>query len=302
MNLHHVELFYHVAKHGGISRAVRHMPYGIQQPAVSSQILRLEEDLNAKLFERQPFRLTAAGRELFEFARPFFDQSDVIATRLRSKQAPLLRIAAAELILRDYLPAIIERLRLKHPQLKFALRNGFQASLETWLKEGEIDVAITPLHTRPVAGLKCLPIVRLPPVLLVPKSSRITAASQLWACDPIAQPLICLPAAEPLTQVFNKGLRALRVTWPPAIEASSTEVVTRYVANGYGIGVGLNLPHLIRHPKVRAVPLPNFPLVEIAALWQPPLSPLQSDLLEAIQSRARELWPDAPPNTAPVDR
>ena len=51
MNLHHVELFYHVAKHGGISRAVRHMPYGIQQPAVSSQILLLEQDLGVKLFD-----------------------------------------------------------------------------------------------------------------------------------------------------------------------------------------------------------------------------------------------------------
>jgi DNA-binding transcriptional LysR family regulator len=38
MNIHHLELFYHVARHGGISSAVRHMPYAIQQPAVSSQI------------------------------------------------------------------------------------------------------------------------------------------------------------------------------------------------------------------------------------------------------------------------
>src|SRR5579859_4106173 len=61
MNIHHLELFYYVARHGGISRAVRHIPYGIQQPAVSSQILQLEEDLGKRLFERSPFRLTAAG-------------------------------------------------------------------------------------------------------------------------------------------------------------------------------------------------------------------------------------------------
>lgn len=295
MNLHHVELFYHVARHGGISRAVRHMPYGIQQPAVSSQILRLEEDLGAKLFERQPFRLTAAGRELFEFARPFFDQSETVAARLRAKQAPVLRIAASELILRDYLPAIIERLRLKHPDVKFALRNGFQANLEAWLKNGEIDLAVAPLNTRPITSLKSMPIVKLPAVLLVAKSSPITTASQLWARSPIDEPLICLPAAEPLAQVFNRGLRALKVVWPTAIEASSTEVVTQYVANGYGVGVGVNLPHLIKHPKVRIVPLPNFQPVEIAALWQPPVSPLQNDLLEAIKARARELWPNTSP-------
>ena len=36
MNVHHLELFYHVAKYGGVSAAARHMPYGIQQPAISA--------------------------------------------------------------------------------------------------------------------------------------------------------------------------------------------------------------------------------------------------------------------------
>ena len=42
MNIHHLELFYFVAKYEGITAAVRKMPYGIQQPAVSGQILQLE--------------------------------------------------------------------------------------------------------------------------------------------------------------------------------------------------------------------------------------------------------------------
>jgi hypothetical protein len=29
---HHLELFYYVARFGGISEAVRNIPYGIQQP------------------------------------------------------------------------------------------------------------------------------------------------------------------------------------------------------------------------------------------------------------------------------
>ena len=61
MNIHHLELFYYVAKHGGIAAAVRKMPYGIQQPAVSGQIARLEEALGAKLFNRRPFSLLPAG-------------------------------------------------------------------------------------------------------------------------------------------------------------------------------------------------------------------------------------------------
>ena len=45
MNVHYLELFYYVAKHGGISAAVRKIPYGIQQPAVSGQMTKLEQEL-----------------------------------------------------------------------------------------------------------------------------------------------------------------------------------------------------------------------------------------------------------------
>ena len=119
MNIHHLELFYYVARHGGISRAVRHMPYGIQQPAVSSQILLLEQDLGTKLFDRQPFQLTPDGRELYEFARPFFDHAAELAGRLREKREPKLRIAASEIVLRDYLPWVIREVKKQQPDLRF---------------------------------------------------------------------------------------------------------------------------------------------------------------------------------------
>ena len=53
MNIHYLELFYYVARHGGISEAVRNMPYGIQQPAMSSQVIQLEESLGLTLFQRR---------------------------------------------------------------------------------------------------------------------------------------------------------------------------------------------------------------------------------------------------------
>ena len=53
MNIHHLELFYYVAKHGGIMEAVRQIPYGIQQPAVSSQIAQLEERFKAEGYVKQ---------------------------------------------------------------------------------------------------------------------------------------------------------------------------------------------------------------------------------------------------------
>ena len=92
MNIHHLELFYYVAKHGGISNAVRNIPYGIQQPAVSGQILQLEDVLGVTLFLLRPSALMPAGEELFRFIRPFFDNLGSISEKIRGGLfSPLLR-------------------------------------------------------------------------------------------------------------------------------------------------------------------------------------------------------------------
>src|SRR5206468_11639795 len=106
MNIHHLELFYYVARHGGISEGVRNMPYGIQQPAVSGQIIQLEESLGATLFHRRPFALTSQGEYLYQFIRPFFDNLGQVEERLRGGVSQQIRIGASEIVLRNYLTVV----------------------------------------------------------------------------------------------------------------------------------------------------------------------------------------------------
>lgn len=291
MNIHHLELFYYVARHGGISRAVRNMPYGIQQPAVSSQILLLEEDLGVKLFERQPFKLTHAGEELAEFVRPFFENLDGMAERLRGQSAPLLRIAGSELVLRDYLPAVVARLRVQEPRLRLSLRSGYQAEMEKWLLDREIDLAVGALDAKPPARLGCLRLLSMPLVLLVPKRSKLRSAAELWARAAIDEPLICLPPTEAMSRLFRQELRLRHVDWPQSIEASSMDLVTRYVANGYGIGLSINAAEMVKHPLVRVLPLDGFEPVNVAALWHGEPTPLVRTVLAEIQRYVRQAWP-----------
>jgi DNA-binding transcriptional LysR family regulator len=291
MNIHHVELFYYVAKHGGISRAVRNMPYGIQQPAVSSQILLLEEDLGVKLFERTPFKLTREGEELLAFAQPFFENLGSVAARLRQKSAPHLRIAASELVLRDYLPAVVERLHKNEPRLKLGLRSGFQGDMEKWLLDREVDLAITPLENKPPGRIRCLRLMRLPLVLLVHKKSKIKSAAELWARGEIEEPLICLPQTEAMSRIFRKGLQERRVDWLQSIEASSMDLIRRYVANGYGIGLSVNTTEVTQHASVRVLPLDDFESLEIAALWSGEPTPLVRSVLVEAQRYVAQHWP-----------
>src|SRR5438045_8835435 len=98
MNIHHLELFYFVAKHGGITAAVRNIPYGIQQPAVSGQIAKLEESLGTKLFQWRQFALSPTGTELFDFIRPFSANIDVVPERCRQHTSPQLRTTAPAIV------------------------------------------------------------------------------------------------------------------------------------------------------------------------------------------------------------
>lgn len=291
MNVHHLELFYYVARHGGISAAVRHMPYGIQQPAISTQIRLLERDLGQELFERSPFRLTKAGEELFAFVRPFFSNLDALAARLGQPAAPTLRIGAAELMLRDCLPPIVERLKAQHPGLQLSLRSGFTAQLEESVRAHEIDVAIVPRDGRPPTGLRCAKLLSLPLVLLVPAGAKLQSAAELWARDRIEPPLICLPENEVVGRIFRKELKRLWVDWPCAIEASSLDLISQYVANGYGYGVSVDLDGIAAGPKIRSLPLKGFPPVEVVMLWQGRETPLIQAILAEAKTYVARQWP-----------
>jgi DNA-binding transcriptional LysR family regulator len=78
-----------------------------------------------------------------------------------------------------------------------------------------------------------------------------------------------------------------------AIEASSLELITRYVANGDGIGVSIAVPDLLKHPRVRVLPLGDFAPLELAALWPGEPSPLLRSFLAEAQRYLRESWPQA---------
>jgi DNA-binding transcriptional LysR family regulator len=290
MNIHHLELFYHVARHGGISAAVRHMPYSIQQPAMSSQIRQLETHLGVRLFERQPFQLTPEGEKLIAFAAPFFDQVDAVGASLHARARVQLRISASELVLRNHMPAVIQRVKRKHPGLRLVMRDGPPTQVEGLLRGGEVDLAVSlGLPVRPGSGLQALRIMQLPLVLLVHRSSRLKSADELWRRHSIDEPLVSsVPAPE---NVFQEGLRRRGITWLPAIEATSLELVTWYVANGHGIGVNLALPELVRHRDVRVLPLEDFGAVAVNALWRGEPTPVLRTVIEEAQRYARKNWP-----------
>jgi len=285
MNIHHLELFYYVAKHGGIAAAVRRMPYGIQQPAVSGQIARLEEALGAKLFNRRPFSLLPAGTELFEFIKPFFDDVDKVAGRIRGASLRL-RIAAPPVVLHDYVPELLRRVRRRFPSFRLQLHEATRGDAERLLLAGDIDLAIMILDGKRRPEIHARPLLELPLILLVNRRDRLTTARQLWSRDKIEETLITFPRGDPVQAHLQHGLEQLGVEWFPGIEVNSTRLIDHYVANGYGIGLTVAIPGFKSPTGVSVIPLPGFPPVIIGVAWSGKLSPIAQQFLAEVEIEA----------------
>lgn len=301
INIHHLELFYYVARFGGIMEAVRNMPYGIQQPAVSGQILQLESDLGLKLFQRRPFQLTPAGQELFEFVRPFFGNVESFGERLRGGVTQTLRMAAPGIVLRDHLPGVLQEVRARFPKLRLLLRDAHQPLVESWLDRHEIDFAVTLLEGRPVSGLQCEPLVQLRPVFLVRRDSPFRSSEAVLEslargasgdddrpADPVP-PLISLPPNEALPRLLREMLARREVEWPVSIEVHSLDLVEIYVAAGFGVGLTFSVPGARLPGSLRALPVEGIEPLQVGALWRGKPTPLLEALLEALRARAKAL-------------
>lgn len=286
MNIHHLELFYYVARHGGIAEAVRNMPYGIQQPAVSAQILQLEDYLGVSLFQRRPFCLTPAGDKLFRFIQPFFQNVDNVAEEIRGSSTDLVRIGASDVILRDHLPDIFQRIRHLFPSTRLVLRSGYQPDLIQWMQKQELDVGMTLIDKNIPSNFQSIPILRLSMVLLVNRKHKLRDPADLWKQKRITEPLLCLPPNEMICRNFQEGLRARGVEWKASMELTSLELIEAYVENEYGYGVGLELPGRKFSRRVRVFPLEDFPHANFGIIWQGKATPFVSALIQETQRRA----------------
>ncbi len=289
INIHHLELFYFVARFGGIAQAVRNMPYGIQQPAISGQIIALEDHLGVTLFRRRPFELTESGRELYTSIEGFFGGLNELEDRIRGGVSDRLRVGASQTVLRDHLPGILRDLRGRFPKLKLALRSGYQLELESLLTSGDIDLAVTVIDRTVAPGLKSETLIQLPLALLVPRSVKARTAAEILAADRINETLISLRSDEALPRVFQQELSRRGTAWPLGIEAGTLELVTTYVVEGFGIGLGVDIPGMKSPHGIRVLPLDDFPRLSIGVLSAGHQSPVSETFVQLLVSAARTL-------------
>jgi DNA-binding transcriptional LysR family regulator len=290
VNIHHLELFYYVARHRGIVAACRHIPYGIQQPAVSAQIATLEGDLGVKLFNRRPFQLTPQGGRLYEFIAPFFARLGDVELEIKGEMAQELRLVGPTQLMRDHLPEIIAELRMAYPKLRLNLQEADQQRSEERIALGEADIAVSVLEDKPNPGFRTETLTRLPLVLLVRSDCpHKTARAAIQQGAARSLPLIALPAHERICRIFKECLRAQSLAWPVAMEVNSNDLIALYVSHGLGAGLTVRLPRVTLPPTLRELPLTGMPALPIGAFWRGKLTPIGEAFLTALKARAQLL-------------
>lgn len=284
-NLHHLELFYHVARNGGITAAARSMPYGIQQPAISGQISQLEGELGIRLFQRRPFKLTPAGRELYEFLAPFFGALPDVAARIAGRASRRLRLAAPATIIRQHLPAVLAAVRKARPDFELSLVDTDQRGAFDLLEREEVDLAICELESRPPAGIRSEVLITMPLGLLLPTSYKIARSGMHGMA--VDLPLIRPTAETAMSRIFSKALAKARLEWPARIEVNSLELVHAYVAQGFGAGLSVKAPGIAIPKGTKMWEIPDCAGLAIAAAWRGKLSPLADLVLQGLRIRAK---------------
>jgi LysR family nitrogen assimilation transcriptional regulator len=150
MELKELRNFMRVAHAGSVSRAAQELR--VAQPALSRQIKKLEHELGTPLFSRhgRGMRLSAAGARLLERAEAIAQLVHQTHEEIREDRSP----ARGRLVLgvppaagRLIVPYFVERFRAAWPDTTLHMREGVASSLQEWLLEKRIDLAL--LHNPP---------------------------------------------------------------------------------------------------------------------------------------------------------
>ncbi|MEU4089752.1 LysR family transcriptional regulator [Streptomyces aureus] len=143
LELRHLEALCSIAEAGSIRKAARLL--GVSQPALTTQVLRIEKTFGGKLFVREQngCRPTPLGQAVLSRACPLVAQMSLLLTEIRAAAVRVpgsaLRVGATA---NRSLPGWLRRLRQRFPGRPVSLHmNASAHALLQDLAQGRLDIA-----------------------------------------------------------------------------------------------------------------------------------------------------------------
>lgn len=242
MDTRHLRVFLKIADTGSISRAAESLC--IAQPSLSQQLLRLEDEVGAKLFRRtaRGVTLTEAGRVFQEHARALIGSADQAIEDVRmlkgEASGPVL-MAVPWSISRLAGFQLVEAFRRHAPHVSLRLVEAMTGQIRGWLEEGKVDLGI--LHD--LGALRHLSSRRLAReelFLIGPPGAFGTSATDPARVAPdalSALPMILPGAPHGLRQTVEQDGARLGFSLDVRIELDAFQHVGRLVEAGHGFSI-----------------------------------------------------------------
>ncbi|MEM6891178.1 MAG: LysR family transcriptional regulator [Pseudomonadota bacterium] len=144
MTFDQIKTFLWVARLGGFRKAAERL--NLSQPAVSSRISNLEQELRVPLFRRDPGELilTKHGTLMLWYAEQMLFVEEEIKQRVAnpSEAEGLFRVGASETIAQAWLPDFLTAFSEQYPRVNVDLTVDISLNLRAALLERKLDLAI----------------------------------------------------------------------------------------------------------------------------------------------------------------
>ncbi|WP_435140944.1 LysR family transcriptional regulator [Pseudopelagicola sp. nBUS_19] len=142
MTFDQIQTFLWVARLGGFRKAAKRMH--LSQPAVSTRISNLEQELRVSLFERGPgdLVLTKHGTLLLSYAEQMLFVEEEIKQRVANpaETEGLFRVGASETIAQSWLPEFLKAFSEKYPRVNVDLTVDISLNLRASLLKRRLDL------------------------------------------------------------------------------------------------------------------------------------------------------------------
>ena len=251
--------FVTVAETGSFTRAAERLH--LTQPAISTQVRRLEESIGRSLFERnaQFAQLTTDGEALLGYARELLE---VIGRARRQFAQPPLEGSVRFGMVEDFgttaLPSILGSLRQEHPLFELAVETGLGIDLVRRMEASSLDLILT----KRVAGQNEAGVLCRQNLVWVGQPG-------VFAADHNIVPLVLYPAPAPSREIILRTLRENNLRWSIRFESASITTLRAALLSGIGVaafGIGM-IPEGV-HVLPQSL-LPKLADTEYLLDWRP---------------------------------
>ncbi len=248
----------------------------VSQPTLSTQIMKMEEELGVKLVERAPRKvmLTPAGTDLARRARRILAEVEEMKEAARRNANPeegRLRLGVFPTLAPYLLPHVVPGLHVQHPQLELLLTEEKSDVLLQRLRDGKLDAILLalPVHDD---QLHAQFLFEEHFLLAAPVGHPLAARKNLDVAALNAESLLLLEDGHCLRDQALDVCRLAGAHEKPDFRATSLETLRQMVAAGVGVTLlpALSVRDPITQPSgIRLVPFRKpAPSRRIALVWR----------------------------------